>query len=138
MARHAGTDQDLLAMALIGYEAQKAKIDAAIRGIQAKLGHRGPVRPKATAGEAPAKRVLSLAARRSIAAAQRKRWAAVRKSQAQSKGVAAPKKRKLSAAARKRIGEATRKRWAAVRKAAAKKTKPVAKAAVQKVATAAS
>jgi hypothetical protein len=58
----------------------------------------------------------------------------VRKGQAQGKGVttansAAPKKRKLSAAGRKAIIEATRKRWAAVRKAAAKKTKPVAKAA---------
>jgi len=80
---------------------------------------------------------MSAAGRRRIAAAQRKRWAAVRKSQSQGKGVAAPKKRKLSAAARKRMGDATRKRWAAVRKAAAKKGKPVAKAA-PKAATAAS
>ena len=139
MAIHAGTDNDLLAMALVGYEAQKVKIDAAIREIQAQLGHRGPGRPRAaTAGAvAPAKRVMSASARRRIAAAQRKRWAAVRKGQAQGKGVttansAAPKKRKLSAAGRKAIIEATRKRWAAVRKAAAKKTKPVAKAAAQK------
>jgi hypothetical protein len=147
MARQAGTDQDLLAMALVGYEAQKAKIDAAIRGIQAQLGHGGPGRPKAaTDGAAPAKKVLSVAARKRIAAAQRKRWAAVRKSQAQGKGAAAkaaaPKKRKLSAAGRRAIIEATRKRWAAVRKAAAKKTEPVAKAApkapTQKAATAAS
>ena len=83
MARHAGTNQDLLAMALVGYEAQKAKIDAAIQGIQAQLGHRGPGRPKATAdGAAPAKRTMSAAARRRIAAAQRKRWAAVRKAAA--------------------------------------------------------
>ena len=140
MARHTGMDQDLLAMALVGYEAQIEKINAAIKDIQAELGHRGPGRPKAaTDGAAPAKRVMSASARRRIAAAQRKRWAAVRKSQAQSKGVAAPKKRKLSAAARKRMGDATRKRWAAVRKAAAKKAKPVAKAApAQKTATAAS
>ena len=139
MPRHAGTDQDLLAMALIGYEAQRAKITEAIRGIQAKLGRRGPGRPQAaTVGAAPAKRVMSAAARRRIAAAQKKRWAAVRKSKAQGNGVAAPKKRRLSAAARKRIGDATRKRWAAVRKTAAKKTKPVAKAAVQKAGTAAS
>src|SRR5438128_6230 len=128
MARHAGTDQDLLAMALIGYEAQKAKIEAAISEIQAKLGHRGPGRPPkgATDGAAPAKRVLSVAARKKIAAAQRKRWAAVR---AQGKSAAAPKKRKLSAAGRRAIIAATKKRWAAVRKAAAKKTKPVVKAA---------
>lgn len=138
MARQARADNDLLAMALIGYEAAKAKIDAAITEIQAQLGHRGPGRPKATAGgAAPTRKVMSAAARRRIAAAQRKRWAAVR---AQGKGVAAaPKKRKLSAAARKRIGDATRKRWAAVRKAAAKKARPVAKAApAPKVATAAS
>jgi hypothetical protein len=139
MAKHAGTNNDLLAMALIGYEAQKAKIDAAIRDIQAQLGHRRPGRPKAaTDGAAPAKRTLSAAARRRIAAAQRKRWAALKKSQSQGKAVAAPKKRKLSAAGRRAIIEATRKRWAAVRRAAAKKAKPVAKAAVQKAATAAS
>ena len=59
MTRHAGTDQDFLAMALVGYEAQIAKINAAIREIQAQLGHRGPGRPKAaTDGSAPVKRVL--------------------------------------------------------------------------------
>ena len=73
---------------------------------------------------------LSASARKRIAAAQRKRWAAVR---AQGKGVATakaagPKKRKLSAAGRKAIIAATKKRWAAVRKAAAK-AKPVVKAA---------
>ena len=120
MARHAGTNNDLLAMALVGYEAQKAKINAAIRGIQSQLGHRGQGRPKAaTDGAAPARRTLSVAARKKIAAAQRKRWAAVRKSQSQSKVVAAPKKRKLSAAGRRAIIAATKKRWAAVRKAAA-------------------
>jgi len=82
MPRHAGTDQDLQVMALVGYEAQKAKIDEAIKGSQAQLGHRRPGRPKAaTDGAAPAKRVLSAAARKKISAAQRKRWAAVRKSQ---------------------------------------------------------
>ena len=103
MARQAGTDQDLLAMALIGYEAHKAKITEAIRAIQALLGHRGPGRPKAaTDGAVPAKRTLSVAARKRIAAAQRKRWAAVRKSQSQGKSVAAaPKKRKLSAAGKR-------------------------------------
>jgi hypothetical protein len=114
---YAGTNNDLLAMALIGYEAQRAKIDAAIREIQAQLGHRGPGRPQAAVdGATPAKRTMSVAARRRIAAAQRKRWAAVR---AQGKSAAAPKKRKLSAAGRRAIIAATKKRWAAVRKAAA-------------------
>src|SRR5260370_731553 len=112
-------------LALVGYEAQHAKIIDAIQEIQAQLGHRGPGRPKATAdGAAPSKRTISVAARRRIAAAQRKRWAALKKSQAQGKGVAkaaAPKKRKLSAAGRRAIIAATKKRWAAVRKAAGKK-----------------
>jgi hypothetical protein len=82
MATPAGKDQDLLAMALVGYEAQKAKIDAAIRGIQAQLGHRRPGRPSVAAdGAAPAKRTMNPAARRRIAASQRKRWAALKKSQ---------------------------------------------------------
>jgi len=119
MARHAGTDQDLLAMALVGYEAAMAKIDEAIRENQAKLGHGVKA---ATDGVAPARRPKSASARRRIAAAQRKRWAAFRKAKAKPQ-------RKLSAAARKRIGDAQRQRWAVVRKTAAKKTKPVAKVA---------
>jgi hypothetical protein len=72
---------------------------------------------------------MSAAGRRHIAAAQRKRWAAVKKNQAQAKSAAkpaTPKKRKLSAAGRKAIIEATRKRWAAYRKAGGKKGKAVA------------
>jgi hypothetical protein len=118
MSRHAGTDQDLLAMALVGYGTEKARIEGAIREIQAQLGHRSPGRPRvATDGAAPAKRVLSASARRRIAAAQRKRWAAIRKAKAEPE----KPKRKLSAAGRRAIIEATRKRWAAVREAAAKR-----------------
>src|SRR6266853_6803247 len=107
MTRHAGTDQDFLAMALVGYEAQIAKINAAIREIQAQLGHRGPGRPRVAAdGAAPAKRVMSAAARRRIAAAQRKRWAAVKKQGKSAAKPAARKKRKLSADGRKAIIEA--------------------------------
>jgi hypothetical protein len=90
MARHAGTDQDLLAMALIGYEAQMAKIAEAIRGIQAQLGHRGPGRPGCDRWGGSGKARLSASARGVAAAA--KRWAAIR--QARLSGQA---KRKLSA-----------------------------------------
>src|SRR5260370_41572882 len=121
MARQAGIDQDLLAMALLGYESQKTWINAAIADIQAQLGHRGRGRPRVATDEAaPAKRVMSAAARRRIAAAQRKRWAAVRKQAKSAAKPAASKKRKMSAAARKRIGDATRKRWAAFKKAKAR------------------
>ena len=129
-----GRNHELLRMALIGYEAEIAKINTAIAEIRARLG-RGS---GATAQLALPKRTMSAAARRRIAAAQRKRWAALKKSQAQGNSAkpAAAKKRKLSAAGRKAIIEATRKRWAAYRKAAGHKAKPVAKAAVQKAATA--
>jgi len=40
MARHAGTDQDLLAMALIGYESAKAKIDGAIAELRTGAARR--------------------------------------------------------------------------------------------------
>jgi hypothetical protein len=69
---------------------------------------------------------MSAAGRRRIAAAQKKRWAALKAHAKIAAKPAAPKKRKMSAAARKRIGEATRKRWAALRKAGGKKGKAVA------------
>ena len=122
MARNAGGDRDLLAMALVGYEAEKVRINAAIAEIKATLG---------TGAPAPRKRTMSAAARKRIAAAQRKRWAAVKK---QGQSAAAPKPRKLSAAGRKAIIEATRRRWAAYRKVAGKKTKQGTKATPKKVA----
>jgi hypothetical protein len=116
-------DEGFLRAALIGYESEKAKIQAAITEIHVQLGHRGPGRPKATAdgagqaapGDAPKRRTMSASARRRIAAAQRKRWAVLKKAEA-----APPKaKRKLSAAGRRAIIAATKKRWAAVRAAKA-------------------
>ena len=128
MARHAGMDQDLLAMALIGYEAEIGKINAAIAEIRARLGEQAG---GADGQPAPKKRTMSAAGRRHIAAAQRRRWAELKKSQ-QGKSRAkapAPKKRKMSAAGRRAIIEATKKRWAAYRKAGRKKGKAVGKAA---------
>src|ERR1700730_11068994 len=104
MARAADTDKELLAMAVVGYEAEKDRINAAIAEIRVKLG-------TATDGPAPKRYTMSAAGRRRIAAGQRKRWAALKKSQAQAKKSTARKKRKLSAAGRKAIIEATRKRW---------------------------
>lgn len=106
-------DQFTLEMALVGYEAERARIDAATAAIRARLGQRGRGPAEVASDTAPAgrRRKLSAAARKRIAAAQRKRWAAFRQ-----QGKAAPK-RKLSAAGRKRIIEATKKRWAEYRKA---------------------
>lgn len=138
MAIRVSAQADLLAMALVGYEREKAKIEASIAEIRGQLGLRGPGRPKAATGTteqaAPAKRTLSAAARRRIAEAQRKRWAALKGAKA---GPEKPKRR-LSAAGRRAIIEATKKRWAAFHKAAnakkaaakaLKKTAPQAAAA---------
>jgi hypothetical protein len=130
MAKQAGRDNSFLAMALIGYEAEKARINAAIAEIQAKLGTASGAPAKPT----PKKHRMSAAGRKRIAAAQRKRWAALKKQAKSTAKSVAPKNRKMSAAARKRIGEATRKRWAAYRKAGGKMGKAGAKAIAKIVA----
>ena len=81
----------MLAMALIGYEQQKSKIEEKIREIK---GHLANSRKSAgTASDEPAnagnvavkgKRTLSAEARKRIAAAQKRRWAEHRKSLAQA------------------------------------------------------
>jgi hypothetical protein len=90
MARGRTTsDPATLAMALVGYELEKQKIDEKVRQIRAQLG--GRVSGIATTNSASAKaagtgprRTLSASARKRIGAAQRKRWAEHRKKLAQS------------------------------------------------------
>jgi hypothetical protein len=120
MARYA-QDDSILTMALAGYEAEKTKIEAAIAEIRTELGRRGSARGAVTSETGVTrKRTLSAAARRRIALAQKKRWAAIKNAKS-----APPKpKRTLSAAGRKAIVEALRKRWAAVREAKARKSAP--------------
>src|ERR1017187_9469280 len=115
-------DSTILEMAILGYQREVERISAKIADIKARLGQRGPGRPKATAAAAvgtdhagPQKRrTISKPGRARIAAAQRARWAAQKQQQAQP---AKPKKRKFSAAGLKAIREATKRRWAAYRKA---------------------
>ena len=75
-------DNTTLQMALVGYQIERQKIDDKIREIEAQLGRRSAASPAATKKSAT-KRVLSPAARRRIAAAQKKRWAEHRKRLAQ-------------------------------------------------------
>jgi hypothetical protein len=117
-------DNEILAAAIEGFEAQKKHIDTQIAEIRQKLGG-GSAEPAATPEPGRKRRKMSAAGRKRIAEAQRKRWAASRKGSAApakaAKTEAPPKpKRRLSAAGRKRIIEATKKRWAVVRAAAAK------------------
>jgi hypothetical protein len=120
MARY---DDGFLRAVLIGYESERAKIQAAITEIRARLGLGGPGRPRTSAAgdgaTAPKRRTMSASARRRIAEAQRKRWAAVRK----AKAAPTKPKRKLSAAGRKAIIDAVKKRWAAIRAAKTKVAK---------------
>ena len=113
-------DLSILQDALIGYQHQSDQIEAKIAEIRSQLRGKGAAGKSMapTAAGSLVKRILSPAARKRIAAGQRKRWAVV-KAVKQS----APKKRKMSAAGRERIAEATRKRWAEFRakKAAAAK-----------------
>jgi hypothetical protein len=115
-------DNEILAAAIEGFEAQKRHIDTQIAEIRQKLGG-GSAEPAATPEPGRKRRKMSAAGRKRIAEAQRKRWAASRKESAPAKAAkpeAQKPKRRLSAAGRKRIIEATKKRWAAVRAAAAK------------------
>ena len=79
-------DTSTLQMALVGYQIQKERITAKINEIQAQLKvKRAPVySPAETPGVRTGKRVLSPAARKRIAAAQKKRWAEHRKRVAQA------------------------------------------------------
>ena len=73
-------------MALVGYQIEKQKIEERIQQIQAQLkGKHVPAAAPAGEESAGPKRVLSPAARKRIAAAQRKRWAEHRKKMAAAK-----------------------------------------------------
>ena len=90
MARgKSAADVTTLQMALVGYQYEKQKIEDRIREIEAQLKGK-PTASASTAAEKKAsgvKRVLSPAARKRIAAAQKKRWAEHRKrAAAEAKG----------------------------------------------------
>ncbi len=74
-------DQSLLHAALIGYQNQLAEIENAMAELRRKLRIASPA-GAADNKAAPRHRTMSPAARRRIAAAQKKRWAAYRKAKA--------------------------------------------------------
>ena len=91
MARPISTnDTATLQMALVGYQIERQKIDERIREIQNQLKGKAVAAAPAVGEKAVTvgKRVLSPAARRRIALAQKKRWAEHRKRQAQAKAEA--------------------------------------------------
>lgn len=83
------SDSTLLVAALEGLDLQKQRIDEQISQVKSMLGIRTPPPAAAAApagavtkDESPKGRVLSAAARRRIAIAQKKRWAAYHKQKA--------------------------------------------------------
>jgi len=83
------------------------QLDAALAALTGVSGKRTGTRRK-----------ISAAGRASIAAAQRARWAKVRKNGGRKQNVVAiPKRKTMSAAARRKIAAAQRARWAKVKAA---------------------
>jgi len=87
-------DQALLEAALEGLELQKQRIDEQIREVRARLGGNHRNAANAAVGASPRKgrrggrRTLSAEARKRIAEAQRKRWAAFHKKSSGRKSAA--------------------------------------------------
>ena len=87
----AAPSREILEAALQGLESQRERLDEQIAEVRGLLGgrasrpaktHSAPAPAAAAASETPRKkRALSPEARKRIAAAQKKRWAAFRKSQ---------------------------------------------------------
>jgi hypothetical protein len=104
-------DTSFLEAALIGFQQMKRNVEEKIADIRRQLGS-GDGMPAAEPSQT-GRRTVSPGARRRMAAAQRKRWAAVKAKSEPSNPVSA--KRIMNAAARKKIAAAQRKRWAAVK-----------------------
>jgi len=116
----------VLQAALLGYEMQRNRIEAAIAEIQDELGQGGTSRSISTATatpeqDIPRKKRFSAAARKRMAAAQKKRWKEMKAKKAEA---TKPKGKKASA-------PASRKQRP-IQVKAVKKTAPKPKAMVKK------
>ena len=111
---------DILSAALVGFEAEKNRIEAKIAEIRQMLG--GSTKRAAPTDTGKPRKKRSAAVRRKMALAQKARYAKLKQASAPQPASPATKKpkRKMSASARRRIAAAQRKRWA-IQKAAATK-----------------
>ncbi len=126
----------VLRAALVGFEMQRGRIDAAVREIQTEL-RQGSTRhstgPATAAAEpkTPHKKRFSAAARKRMALAQKKRWAALKAKKSAVKAKVVPKTAPKSKA-RKPVSRPKAKTVADKRKKiAAKPTATIETAAVQ-------
>jgi hypothetical protein len=72
-------DNSLLEAALLGYQAEQKRIQAAISDLQKRIGGKSATPKPASPPAARKKHRISAEGRARIAAAQRKRWAASKK-----------------------------------------------------------
>jgi len=113
---------EIITAAIAGFETQKQHIDSQIAELRSILnGGQPDAAPAAHDGQ---RWKVSAAARKRMAAGQRRRWAAVKGTSEVAKTVPSKRKRRLSAAGRAAIVAALKKRWAAKR-AAESKPQPV-------------
>lgn len=114
-------DTELLEAALIGFQHMRDEVEQKIASLRSQIGGQTATRPiaavSASGTPATGKRTMSAAARRRIALAQKKRWAAYKAEHGSKPAAPKAQKRVISAAGRARIAAATKKRWAAYRKA---------------------
>ncbi len=125
---------EILQAALAGLRLQEQKIQEQIAEVESMLGGRAAA--PTTPSDAPqgSRKKRSLAVRRKMALAQKKRWQAIKGTTTEEPVPNAPEapkaKRKISAEGMKNIIAATKRRWkrqkAEARAAATKKTKTVA------------
>ena len=111
---------EIISAAIDGYEAQKSQIDTKIADLRAMLPDGSG---RAAAPSVPPKRRrrrISAAGRARIAAAQRKRWAALNGPSGEARPEPSKPKRRLSRAGKAAIVAALKKRWAAKRAEASK------------------
>src|SRR6266550_2302664 len=103
---------ELLTAALAGYQAELERIDSKMGEIRRVLGDRAN-NTAVLSGTGERKRAkFSAATRRKMAAAQKARWAGIKK-HSEPPQAPKPKKRKMSAAGKAAIVAAVKKRWAA-------------------------
>jgi hypothetical protein len=126
---------EILTATILGMEVQKRELDSRIAELRAMLSG-GPASGAATPEALTRKRKVSAAARRRMAIAQKKRWAAIKGGAEPQAPKGKPKpKRRISKEGLARIVAATKKRWAAVRAAKAQQQKTAATKTLKKKAT---
>ena len=111
--------QELITAAIAGFEEQKRHINSKIAELRNMLHARHAV---AAAAASKPIRKISLASRRRMALAQKRRWAATKGHQANLAGSSHRPKGRISEEGRRRIVAATKKRWALIRAQEAKAT----------------